>query len=643
MHAIDTSRFNSDSMRNAFTISILIVGLLAGSVRPASAQDLTLELEESVISAGGGTAEVGNRTLTATVGQASPAGRGASGAYTLFSGHPSPFFAIQAVNIRFTQELSDAQPTGTDVTLTAIVQSRIASVDEVQLFYRAGGASSFTSVPMASADGAFEASIPGEAITPEGIAYFITATDAEGNTAREPVRGVRSFEIRVDNPGLVKDSPQPSGDTQSAYRLISVPADLDSQSPGAVLEDDLGNYDDTVWRFFEPIGPTISEFPRTNDMRPGKAFWLIVRDGADNLNTGAGEVLSLDEPFEIVLQDGWNFIGNPFNFPIPVENVRTEDGQDIVLRSYAADGYNTPQNPVTTMDPFSGYAVRSNGETTLFIDPVLPESNSDANSTSKQRSLATQSFQPAWMIHIRAASGQTFDANNIAAVASQASAGWDPLDWLEPPAIASNVSVSFPHPEWESSGTHFSSDVRGIPVQGETWTFETKASNENRVALTFEGLAQVPSSFEVWLLDDYTKASQNLRATPRYTIESPVPDQARSFRLIVGESDYVERALESAGARPASYELADIYPNPTPGGATIRYGLPKEQPVTLTVYNVLGQKVATLMDNRTMEPGFHTIQWRGETGSGAPLASGVYFVRMRAGDFTASKKIVRVN
>jgi len=44
-----------------------------------------------------------------------------------------------------------------------------------------------------------------------------------------------------------------------------------------------------------------------------------------------------------------------------------------------------------------------------------------------------------------------------------------------------------------------------------------------------------------------------------------------------------------------------------------------------------------------MEPGFHTIQWRGETGSGAPLASGVYFVRMRAGDFTASKKIVRVN
>jgi hypothetical protein len=398
-----------------------------------------------------------------------------------------------------------------------------------------------------------------------------------------------------------------------------------------------------VWRFFEPIGPTISEFPRTNDIRPGKAFWLIVRDGADDLTTGAGDVLSLDEPFEIVLQDGWNFIGNPFNFPVPVENLRTEDGQDIRLRSYRADGYNTPENPVTTMEPFSGYAVRSNGETTLLIDPALPEGDANANSTSKQQALATQPFQPAWLIHIRASSGQTFDANNIAAAARGASAGWDPMDWFEAPSIASDVSVSFPHPEWESGETHFSSDVRDIPVQGETWTFETKTANENPVALTFEGLAQVPSSFEVWLLDDYTKASQNLRATSRYTIESPVPDQARSFRLIVGESDYVERALESAGARPATYELADIYPNPTPGGATIRYGLPKEQPVTLTVYNVLGQKVATLMENRPMEPGFHTIQWRGETGSGAPLASGVYFVRMRAGDFTASKKIVRVN
>jgi len=186
-------------------------------------------------------------------------------------------------------------------------------------------------------------------------------------------------------------------------------------------------------------------------------------------------------------------------------------------------------------------------------------------------------------------------------------------------------------------------DVRKTPSRGVMWPFTVQAPRPDPVTLTFDGLAQVPEDFEVWLLDEYNKASQNLRTTPRYTLDDVSTQQARTMRLIVGQPNYVQQELEAAGALPATYELADIYPNPTRGGATIRYGVPKEQPVTLTVYNVLGQKVATLMESRPMEPGFHTIQWRGETGSGAPLASGVYFVRMRAGDFTASKKIVRVN
>jgi hypothetical protein len=297
------------------------------------------------------------------------------------------------------------------------------------------------------------------------------------------------------------------------------------------------------------------------------------------------------------------------------------------------------------MEPFSGYAVFNDSDETitLSIDPDITGGEASESSRSKSQVLAQQSFQPAWMIRIRASTNWGFDGNNIAAVASQASAEQDPMDWPEPPSIATNVSLSFPHPEWERGGTKFSSDVRGIPVHGETWTFETETTDDSPIALTFEGLAQVPQSFEVWLMDEYTKASQNLRTTARYTIEDPTPEQARSFRLIVGESSYVEQELEAAGALPATYALADVYPNPTRGASTIRYGLPKKQPVTMTVYNVLGQRVATLMQDRSMEPGFHTIQWRGETGTGAPVASGVYFVRMRAGDFTASKKIVRVN
>ena len=217
------------------------------------------------------------------------------------------------------------------------------------------------------------------------------------------------------------------------------------------------------------------------------------------------------------------------------------------------------------------------------------------------------------------------------------------MDWPEPPRPAGGLAVTFDRSDWQSGHSQYLVDVRKEPTHGVMWPFTVQAPRPDPVTLTFDGLAQVPKSFEVWLLDEYNKASQDLRATPRYTLDDVNTQQERSLRLIVGKPAYVQQELEAAGALPATYALADIYPNPTRGGATIRYGLPKKQSVTLTVYNVLGQKVATLMQDRPTDPGFHTIQWRGETGSGAPVASGVYFVRMRAGDFTASKKIVRVN
>jgi len=219
----------------------------------------------------------------------------------------------------------------------------------------------------------------------------------------------------------------------------------------------------------------------------------------------------------------------------------------------------------------------------------------------------------------------------------------DAMDWPEPPAPGRGLSVTFDRPAWQSGHASYLVDVRNEPTRGVTWPFTVRATRRDPVSLSFDRLAQVPESFEVWLLDEYNKASQNLRTTPRYTLDDVKTQRERSMRLIVGRHAYVQQELEAAGALPATYALADVYPNPTHGAATIRYGLPKKQPVTIEVYNTLGQRVATLMQDRPMEPGFHTIQWRGETGSGTPVASGVYFVRMRAGDFTASKKIVRVN
>jgi hypothetical protein len=69
---------------------------------------------------------------------------------------------------------------------------------------------------------------------------------------------------------------------------------------------------------------------------------------------------------------------------------------------------------------------------------------------------------------------------------------------------------------------------------------------------------------------------------------------------------------------------------------TILYGLPNPSHLTLTVYNTLGQQVATLV-NGEIEAGYHSVQF-----DASNLASGVYLYRMQAGSYIATKKLLLV-
>lgn len=85
---------------------------------------------------------------------------------------------------------------------------------------------------------------------------------------------------------------------------------------------------------------------------------------------------------------------------------------------------------------------------------------------------------------------------------------------------------------------------------------------------------------------------------------------------------------------PIRMQLHQNYPNPFNPTTTIRYALPQASFVMLTVCNTLGQQVAQLA-NEQQQAGYHDVVFRGEG-----LASGVYFYRIQAGDFVASKKLL---
>ncbi len=90
---------------------------------------------------------------------------------------------------------------------------------------------------------------------------------------------------------------------------------------------------------------------------------------------------------------------------------------------------------------------------------------------------------------------------------------------------------------------------------------------------------------------------------------------------------------------PAVFALASGYPNPMTHSSKIAFQLPREANVSLRIYNMAGREVAVLHEG-VLGAGFYTKTWNGTDSDGRTVGSGVYFVRMDAQGFNATKKLV---
>jgi hypothetical protein len=85
---------------------------------------------------------------------------------------------------------------------------------------------------------------------------------------------------------------------------------------------------------------------------------------------------------------------------------------------------------------------------------------------------------------------------------------------------------------------------------------------------------------------------------------------------------------------PKAFRLEQNYPNPFNPNTTIKYELPKSSVVRLSVFDILGREVSVLVKERK-DAGVHEVKF-----DGSNLASGVYFCRIQAGNFAATKRLL---
>ena len=118
--------------------------------------------------------------------------------------------------------------------------------------------------------------------------------------------------------------------------------------------------------------------------------------------------------------------------------------------------------------------------------------------------------------------------------------------------------------------------------------------------------------------------------------EITAPDNGSIPVYSVAWNGPVPTAVHTAGVVPQEYALLQNYPNPFNPTTTIEFSLPRQARVTLTVFNVLGEEVASLI-NETMEAGEKSVQF-----DAAGLPSGVYLYRLQAEGFVQARSMMLI-
>ncbi|MCH7689907.1 MAG: T9SS type A sorting domain-containing protein [candidate division Zixibacteria bacterium] len=90
---------------------------------------------------------------------------------------------------------------------------------------------------------------------------------------------------------------------------------------------------------------------------------------------------------------------------------------------------------------------------------------------------------------------------------------------------------------------------------------------------------------------------------------------------------------------PADYNMSQNYPNPFNPITTIEFKLPIRSNISISIYNMLGQKVKQLV-NQEFSAGNYRITWDGTTSNGVRASTGVYFYRLETESFVQTKKMI---
>jgi parallel beta-helix repeat protein len=168
------------------------------------------------------------------------------------------------------------------------------------------------------------------------------------------------------------------------------------------------------------------------------------------------------------------------------------------------------------------------------------------------------------------------------------------------------------------------SAVAGVAVSGQTVELFTDDAGQGKIHL---GSMEVNDSREFYFSLAGQELLSHLTATA-IDADGNTSDFSQAVSITKVEKDQ---------GIPKEFSLSQNYPNPFNPSTRIRFDLPRSCHVVLTVYNVMGHEICTLVDGQ-YPAGSHTVTWNGHNDSGVQTPNGVYIFKILAGNFSGTQK-----
>ena len=326
---------------------------------------------------------------------------------------------------------------------------------------------------------------------------------------------------------------------------------------------------------------------------------------------------------------GWSLIGNPYPFSINIDVDKTKLYGPLTYGKSGLEGWD---GETTILFPWGGYAVYNRTGDSLNI-----ALNALHQSTSEK---SDDKMEDGWQIVIGVDNGEYGDLYNVIGRKSDALDQFDDWDKPEPPKLERYIALEMNRSSW-GIDEPFTTDIRTIEELDGVWdmTLNTKGVN-GPIFLGAELIGDLDQAIKVSLFDPIERRSYKLFGDDKIQFNRIRDEYDYPFKVLVGSPEYISAQTEVLISQlPETFSLGQNYPNPFNPTTQIPFMVPIPSHIRISIYNLLGQKVATLADQWYSMGQFH-VKWDGRDLHGNPLGSGMYFYSLESTDFRQAKKLI---